>query len=72
MPGRRRYRWLYDRVLSPFYDLYMGWYMLPYGGERHFRRQMLDGLAFPPGERILDCTCGTGGCTTALRERAGA
>ncbi|MEE9608695.1 MAG: class I SAM-dependent methyltransferase, partial [Myxococcota bacterium] len=42
------------------------------GGERHFRRQMLDGLAFPPGERILDCTCGTGGCTTALRERAGA
>jgi ubiquinone/menaquinone biosynthesis C-methylase UbiE len=49
----------------------MAWYMIPFGGERRFRQGMLEGLAFPPGERILDCTCGTGGCTAAIRERAG-
>jgi demethylmenaquinone methyltransferase/2-methoxy-6-polyprenyl-1,4-benzoquinol methylase len=58
-------------LLSRVYDLYMGWYMLPFGGERRFRRKMLDGLAFRAGERVLDCTCGTGGCTAALRERVG-
>jgi demethylmenaquinone methyltransferase/2-methoxy-6-polyprenyl-1,4-benzoquinol methylase len=66
-----RYRQLYDRYLSRIYDLYMGWYMLPFGGEQRFRRKMLDGLAFRPGERLLDCTCGTGSCTAALRERVG-
>jgi ubiquinone/menaquinone biosynthesis C-methylase UbiE len=71
MARRRRYRWLYDQVLSRIYDVYMGWYMLPFGGEQHFRRKMLDGLSFRPTERILDCTCGTGGCTMALRERVG-
>jgi ubiquinone/menaquinone biosynthesis C-methylase UbiE len=70
LPAIRTYRAIYDRVLSRFYDLYMAWYMLPYGGEPHFRRRMLEGLAFEPGERILDCTCGTGGCTRVLRERA--
>ena len=71
MDGRPRYRRLYDRLLSRIYDLYMGWYMLPFGGERHFRRKMLEGLAFRPDERLLDCTCGTGSCTAALRERVG-
>jgi len=69
--GRPRYRRLYDHFLSRVYDLYMGWYMVPFGGERRFRRKMLDGLAFRPGERLLDCTCGTGSCTAALRERVG-
>jgi ubiquinone/menaquinone biosynthesis C-methylase UbiE len=69
--SRRAYRRLYDLVLSRVYDLYMAWYMLPFGGEGRFRRRMLDGLDFRPGERILDCTCGTGSCTAALRERAG-
>lgn len=69
MRSRRRYRAIYDRVLSRVYDLYMGWYMLPYGGERRFRRRMLDGVALPPAERVLDCTCGTGSATAALRER---
>lgn len=71
MDARRRYRRLYDRVLSRVYDLYMAWYMLPFGGEKRFRRNMLDGLSFRAGERILDCTCGTGNCAIALRERAG-
>jgi demethylmenaquinone methyltransferase/2-methoxy-6-polyprenyl-1,4-benzoquinol methylase len=71
MTGRSRYRRLYDRFLSRVYDLYMGWYMLPFGGERRFRRKMLEGLAFRAGERLLDCTCGTGSCTAALRERVG-
>jgi len=71
MDARRRYRLLYDRVLSHIYDLYMAWYMLPFGGERRFRRNMLEGLSFRPGERILDCTCGTGNCAIALCERAG-
>ena len=66
---RRTYRALYDRVLSPLYDGYMAWYMLPYGGEPAFRRGMIGGLAFAPDERILDCTCGTGGCTAALAAR---
>ena len=70
MEHRLRYRRLYDRVLSRVYDHYMRWYMIPFGGERQFRRKMLDGLTFRPGERILDCTCGTGGCTAALRERS--
>jgi ubiquinone/menaquinone biosynthesis C-methylase UbiE len=30
---------------------------------------MLEHLAFEPGERVLDCTCGTGSCAIALRER---
>ena len=71
MDERPRYRRLYDRLLSRVYDLYMGWYMLPFGGERRFRRRMLDGLAFRPDERLLDCTCGTGSRTAALRERGG-
>jgi demethylmenaquinone methyltransferase/2-methoxy-6-polyprenyl-1,4-benzoquinol methylase len=70
MASRRLYRLLYDRVLSRVYDLYMGWYMLPFGGERRFRHGMLEGLCFAPGERILDCTCGTGSCTAAVRESA--
>lgn len=72
MAQRLAYRRLYDRVLSHVYDIYMAWYMMPFGGEARFRRRMLDGLSFPPGERILDCTCGTGGCTAAVRERAAA
>jgi demethylmenaquinone methyltransferase/2-methoxy-6-polyprenyl-1,4-benzoquinol methylase len=71
MHGRSGYRRLYDLFLSRVYDLYMGWYMLPFGGERRFRRKMLDGLAFRADERLLDCTCGTGSCTAALRERVG-
>jgi demethylmenaquinone methyltransferase/2-methoxy-6-polyprenyl-1,4-benzoquinol methylase len=66
---RRRYRRLYDGLLSRVYDLYMAWYLLPFGGERRFRRRMLEGLVFRPGERILDATCGTGSCAIALLER---
>jgi demethylmenaquinone methyltransferase/2-methoxy-6-polyprenyl-1,4-benzoquinol methylase len=69
MESRRRYRAIYDHVLSRVYDLYMGWYMLPYGGEPRFRRGMLEGLEFRSGERVLDCTCGTGNATAALRRR---
>lgn len=71
MTADRRYRRLYDLVLSRVYDLYMAWYMLPFGGERRFRLKMLEGLSFRPGERMLDCTCGTGSCAIALRAWAG-
>jgi ubiquinone/menaquinone biosynthesis C-methylase UbiE len=71
MQHRPGYRRLYDLILSRIYDLYMGWYMVPFGGEARFREKMLDGLDFRSDERILDCTCGTGGCTIALRRRAG-
>jgi demethylmenaquinone methyltransferase/2-methoxy-6-polyprenyl-1,4-benzoquinol methylase len=71
MGSGHRYRKLYDRVLSRIYDLYMAWYMLPFGGERRFRRRMLEDLSFERSERVLDCTCGTGSCAVALRERLG-
>jgi hypothetical protein len=70
MKTRRRCRRLCDRVLSRIYDLHMALYMLPFGGERRFRRSMVEGLSFRPGEWVLDCTCGTGNCAIALCERA--
>ncbi len=65
----RRYRRLYDRLVSPVYDWSLAWFSLPLGGNTRFRRGMLEGLAFAPGERVLDATCGTGSCAVALRER---
>ena len=62
--GRRAYKWLYDRILSRTYDVAVRWWALPFGGERTFRRTLLEPIAFVDGERILDLCCGTGGATT--------
>lgn len=68
---RRLYRWFYDKIHSRHYDLCLNWVLIPCGGERKFRAVMLEPVRFSTGERILDMCCGTGGCTFAIRERAG-
>ena len=68
---RRLYRWFYDNVHSRQYDLCLNWVLIPCGGEKKFRAVMLEPVRFSSGERILDMCCGTGGCTFAIRERAG-
>jgi ubiquinone/menaquinone biosynthesis C-methylase UbiE/protein-S-isoprenylcysteine O-methyltransferase Ste14 len=71
--GHRRpaYKWMYDHLESRVYDLALRWVLLPFGGERSFRREMTSALDFAPGERVLDLCCGTGSSSAALRERAG-
>jgi demethylmenaquinone methyltransferase/2-methoxy-6-polyprenyl-1,4-benzoquinol methylase len=68
---RRAYKWFYDHVHSHDYDLALRWFLWPFGGEAHFRREMLQPLDFSPEERILDLCCGTGSCTLAIRAKAG-
>jgi demethylmenaquinone methyltransferase/2-methoxy-6-polyprenyl-1,4-benzoquinol methylase len=71
--GHRRpwYTWMYDHVESRVYDLALRWFLLPFGGESRFRREMTSVLEFAPGERVLDLCCGTGSSSAAIRERAG-
>lgn len=71
--GHRRpvYEWMYDHLESRVYDLGLRWFLLPFGGERRFRREMTSALDFAPGERVLDLCCGTGSSSAAIRERAG-
>ncbi len=68
---RPAYKWWYDHLESRFYDVGLRWFMLPFGGERRFRREMTSTLEFAPGERVLDLCCGTGSSSVAIRERAG-
>jgi demethylmenaquinone methyltransferase/2-methoxy-6-polyprenyl-1,4-benzoquinol methylase len=60
----------YDR-LAPFYDPMARAILLPFGGERLFRRRALAPLAIGPGTRVLELGCGTGSMTAELL-RAGA
>jgi len=71
--GHRRpaYKWMYDHLESRVYDLALRWFLLPFGGEHRFRREMTSALDFAPGERVLDLCCGTGSSSAAIRERAG-
>jgi demethylmenaquinone methyltransferase/2-methoxy-6-polyprenyl-1,4-benzoquinol methylase len=71
--GHRRpaYKWVYDHLESRVYDLGLRWFLLPFGGERRFRRRMTSQIDFAPGERVLDLCCGTGSSSAAIRERAG-
>jgi demethylmenaquinone methyltransferase/2-methoxy-6-polyprenyl-1,4-benzoquinol methylase len=71
--GHRRpaYKWMYDHLESRVYDVGLRWFLLPFGGERRFRREMTSALDFTPGERVLDLCCGTGSSSAAIRERAG-
>lgn len=67
---RRSYRWFYDHLLSRVYDFVILWLLLPCGGERRFRRHMMAGVEFAPGERIIDLCCGTGSSTLGILEQA--
>jgi demethylmenaquinone methyltransferase/2-methoxy-6-polyprenyl-1,4-benzoquinol methylase len=73
LDGHRRpaYKWMYDHLESRVYDLGLRWFLLPFGGERRFRREMTSALDFTPGQRVLDLCCGTGSSSAAIRERAG-
>jgi demethylmenaquinone methyltransferase/2-methoxy-6-polyprenyl-1,4-benzoquinol methylase len=73
LDGHRRpaYKWMYDHLESRVYDLGLCWFLLPFGGERRFRREMTSALDFAPDERVLDLCCGTGSSSAAIRERAG-
>jgi demethylmenaquinone methyltransferase/2-methoxy-6-polyprenyl-1,4-benzoquinol methylase len=66
---RRYYKWFYDHVHSRQYDLLLRWLLLPFGGEKRFRRQMMANVDFAPGERVLDLCCGTGASTLAILKR---
>jgi len=63
------YKWFYDHVHSYEYDLALKWFLLPFGGESHFRRQMMRPIDFGDGERVLELCCGTGSSSRAIRER---
>jgi demethylmenaquinone methyltransferase/2-methoxy-6-polyprenyl-1,4-benzoquinol methylase len=69
--NRSSYKWFYDNIHSRYYDLAMKWCFLPFGGEKRCRRELMAGIDFSPGERILDMCCGTGGATFVIAERAG-
>ena len=68
---RKTYKWFYDRIYSPFYDLLIRWYFLPAGGEARCREALIAPVAFSPNEKILDMCCGTGGATRAIAKKAG-
>ena len=69
--NRKLYTWFYDNIQSRYYNLLLKWCFLPLGGELKVRREMLDGVALQPGERILDMCCGTGNTTFVIAERVG-
>jgi len=54
-----------------FYEQrYAEGYMDQWDGDRHARlREVLSEIDLPPGARVLDFGCGSGGLTSALRER---
>jgi demethylmenaquinone methyltransferase/2-methoxy-6-polyprenyl-1,4-benzoquinol methylase len=71
-PRRPLYKWFYDHIHSREYDLALRWFLLPFGGEKRFRREMMAPVSFDAAERVLDLCCGTGSSSAAIRERAGA
>ncbi len=55
----------YDR-LAPYYDWIARVMMVPFGGERAFRRRVASALCVSPGARVLELGCGTGAMTREL------
>ena len=53
-------------LVSPLYDLFVGWAMLPMGGERKVRRDIASWLAARDGDEVLSLCCGTGATDRAL------
>jgi ubiquinone/menaquinone biosynthesis C-methylase UbiE len=58
----------YD-ALAPFYDFMAGAMLLPFGGERAFRRRALEVLELAPGMQVLELGPGTGAMTAQLLAR---
>lgn len=67
---RKVYKWFYDTILSHYYTLLITWCLLPFGGEKKCRKELLAQVEFLPGDTILDMCCGTGGATFAIAEKA--
>ncbi len=62
---RRAYKWVYDHLESRVYDLGLRWFLLPFGGERRFRREMSAALNFARASASSTSAAGRG----ALRRR---
>ncbi len=72
MAKRPFYKWFYDHVHSHDYDIVMRWVLWPFGGEEHFRREMMTSVDLTGARRVLDLCCGTGSSSRAIRSRADA
>jgi demethylmenaquinone methyltransferase/2-methoxy-6-polyprenyl-1,4-benzoquinol methylase len=57
--------------LAWFYDPLMKLILLPFGGEKRFRKQLVDFANPQRGEEILDICSGTGTLTSLIAERVG-
>jgi ubiquinone/menaquinone biosynthesis C-methylase UbiE len=69
--SRPFYKWFYDHIHSRDYDVALRWFLLPFGGEAHFRSEMMEPIEFGSRDRVLDLCCGTGSSCLAIRQRAG-
>lgn len=68
---RKWYKWFYDNIYSHQYDLFIRWFLWPFGGEKKFRQKMRESVDLSPNDRILDLCCGTGSFTFIIRAKVG-
>lgn len=68
--NKKNYKWLYDHILSRYYNLLMKWCFLPFGGEAKCRNELIAHIDFAPKDVILDMCCGTGGATYSILKKA--
>jgi len=59
------------RKFSKFYDFLVGFFFLPFGGEKRYRTRFVDFICPQPGEQVLDVCCGTGTLTALVARRLG-
>ncbi len=69
---RRYYWWFYEHIISCWYDPGVRFFLRHFGGEDHFRQELLSTIDFSSGDRILDLCCGTGGVTQSIIKKVGA
>ena len=56
-------------ILAPFYDSFARIFLIPFGGEVHFREKALDLLDLKAGMKVLELGCGTGTMSKLLAKR---
>lgn len=61
----RFYEWGYA-LGGPWYDLIVGWGLLPLGGEPRCRRLFASWCRVEPGQRVVSLCCGTGRTEQAI------